>query len=181
MRIYSKKQELLVGEKTMNDELIYTLCIENAKLSPCQKRGFGTVIMLESGNHWVGSNQPIPPAKHLCDPECIRFNIQSGADSLIGSCGHSEEIAIWQTINFGLDVKGAKLYVAGVSKPDNAPLTKNDPHFYCVRCATLMHYAGIAGVHVWVDNKWHYLTTDEAYQTSLNYALKKIELGKNQS
>lgn len=162
------------------DKQIYEICINEAKKSPCQKRGFGTVLRIH-GIQFSAHNKPIDPSKHLCKEKCIRFNINSGADSLIGACGHSEELAIWQAIQSGHSVRGALLYVAGVSKPDNKPLTKNDPHFYCIRCATLMYYAGIAGVHVWVDNKWHYLTSDEAYQTSLNYALRKIELGTTES
>lgn len=166
----------------MNKELeIYNTCIAMAKKSPCQKRGFGTVLRLAGGTQLSAYNRPIEPAKHLCEGRCIRFGISSGADGLIGACGHSEEIAIWDAIRVGHNVQRALLYVAGVSKPDNEPLTKADPHFYCVRCATLMHYARIAGVHVWLGETWHYLTSDEAYQTSLEYALKKITLLENEA
>lgn len=150
-----------------------------AELSPCQKRGFGTVLVFPNGNFTSSYNRPISPAKHLCDPKCIRFSIESGADSMIGACGHSEELAIWGATNKIRNVQGSKLYVAGVVKPENEPLIKSDATFYCLRCATLMHYAQIAGVNVWSNDKWNYLTTNEAYQTSLQYAQRKITLSRN--
>lgn len=153
---------------------IHDLCIALAKQSPCKKRGFGSLLFLSNGAIYHAYNEPIAPAKHLCDGECIRLKIPSGSDALLGACGHSEELAIWKAITDGRSVKGAKLYVAGVNKPDNDPYFKSEPYFYCVRCATLMHYSGIAGVHVWVntDERWHYLTADEAYQSSMDFALK---------
>ena len=152
----------------------YLLCRELAKQSPCQKRGFGSILVLENKKEYLAYNEPIAPAKHLCSGECVRFKIPSGSDALLGACGHSEELAIWKAINNGESVKGAKLYVAGVNKPDDDPYFKSEPYFYCVRCATLMHYAGLAGVHVWVntDEQWHYLTADQAYQSSLDFAFK---------
>ena len=165
----------------MDDQEIYDMCIEMAEKSPCQKRGFGSIAKLSDGAMFSAYNQPIHPAKHLCEGKCIRFDIASGADSLIGACGHSEELAIWGAISAGYKVRDSVLYVAGVSKPDNIPLVKADPHFYCTRCATLMHYAAVAGVNVWLHNKWHYLPTYAAYQTSLDYSLKKITLEKGQS
>lgn len=159
----------------MNSRELYDLCIARAIESPCQKRGFGTVLLI--GGEAVANtcNKPIAPAEHVCSGQCIRFQIPSGADSLIGACGHSEEHAIWDAIKkFGdISNKMAMLYVAGVSKPDNIPLVKNEPYFYCIRCATMMHYAGVFGVNVWVDERWHFLNAKEAYQSSLQFALRE--------
>ena len=154
----------------------YDLCIKLAKQSPCKKRGFGSILELSDSTLPITAyNEPIAPAKHLCKgDQCIRLEIPSGTDTLICGCGHSEELAIWKAINAGYNVENAKLYVAGVNKPDNDPYFKSEPYFYCVRCATLMYYAKIAGVHVWVntDQQWHYLTAEQAYQSSLDFALK---------
>jgi len=71
-------------------------------------------------------------------------------------------------------VREATLYVAGVIKPDNEPYVKTEPYFYCIRCATLMAYAGVFGVNVNVggpSGEWHFLTTEMAYQTALDFAL----------
>ena len=158
----------------MNSKEIYDLCIEKAIESPCQKRGFGAVLMMGGNVVALTNNHHLEVAGHICDPTCIRFKIDSGSDSMIGACGHAEEHAVWQATKIygDLSSKMAMLYVAGVSKPDNVPLVKTEPFFYCIRCATLMNYAGIFGVNVWVDERWHFLNSKEAYQSSLDFALK---------
>ncbi len=155
------------------DKQIYHNCIELAKQSPCQKKGFGSVLRLEGGVQFSAFNASNKATKSVCDKECIRFRLDSGTDSLIGSCFHSEELAIWSAINSYHNVNRALLYVAGVSKPDNIPLENKDPYFYCIRCATLMIIARLSGVHIWRNDEWVYLTSEEAYQSSLQYALKQ--------
>jgi hypothetical protein len=95
----------------------------------------------------------------------------SGSESMIGDCGHAEEHAIWQAIHHKWEVEDAELWVLGVNKPDNVLLAGTK--FYCVRCSTLMRYARIAGVHIYSAVQWHFVPTEEAYNTSLEYALKK--------
>lgn len=168
----------------MNDLELYEQCIHLAELSPCKKRGFGCVSQLPNGYVLTnGYNSPRLETIHVCEPDCIRMSIPSGADSMIGACSHAEEWAIWRMIHiFGNRYpQAADLYVAGVSKPDNIPLVKTEPHFYCIRCATLMLHAGIHGVNVWCNDKWHFLTPEEAYESSLQFALKQAKLEKGQS
>lgn len=152
---------------------LYDICIQKAKESPCQKRGFGCVLMMNGSVIATTNNHPLQCSAHLCDPECIRFKIDSGTDSMIGACGHAEEHAIWEAIRQKGTAKGALLYVAGVQKPNNEPLIKTEPYFYCIRCATLMNYAEIDGTHMWFNNAWVFLTAKEAYKSSLEFALKE--------
>ena len=99
------------------DKQIYEMCIKLAKESPCQKKGFGSVLKLADGAQFFAFNASSEVTKHICDGECIRFQIPSGADSLIGSCFHSEELAVWGAINAHHSVIGAVLYVAPILKP----------------------------------------------------------------
>lgn len=163
---------------------IYEKCIELASRSPCKKRGFGCVatyydeILPTSYSY----NKHLDETEHLCKPECIRNSIPSGSDSMIGACVHAEDVAIWNIIkvHHSLHRMSIRLYVAGVSKPDNIPLVKSDPHFYCIRCATTMLLSGIEGVNVYVESRrWVFLTAQEAYETSLEYALRQKKLEGN--
>lgn len=151
----------------------YKRCLELAALSPCQKRGFGCLLKTLDG-HWVETfNTPIDCAYSLCQSDCIRLTMKSGSDPLVGSCGHAEELAIWQSIDTHLSTKHAILYVAGVSKPDNNPLLIDKVQFYCLRCATTMYYAEVLGVNVWVNSDWVFMTAQEAYDSSLSVVLRK--------
>lgn len=150
----------------------YDVLLEQAIASPCQKRGFGCVLELNGEVIAITNNHDIDDISHLCKPKCIRFSMPSGSESMVGDCGHAEEHAIWETIRKLGSAKGAKLWILGVSKPDNAVL--ENPKFYCVRCATLMRYAGVEGVYCHSEGEWHWITTEEAYNHSLEYSTKGI-------
>lgn len=149
----------------------YRRCLELAQQSPCQKRGFGCLLTNDRQPTVETFNWPIECAGNICQPSCIRLRMKSGADPLIGACGHAEELAIWKTINRGDLTNDAVLYVAGVSKPDNTPLILDKPSFYCLRCATAMFYSGVRGVNVYVGDQWIFMTAQEAYDSSLGFAL----------
>ena len=153
-----------------NAHTLYGICIEEAIKSPCQKRGFGAILMQYGDIIGVDHNRPIPGIEYVCQEECIRFKIPSGMDSMIGSCGHAEEWLIWEALKEGKNLEKSELYVAGVDQNKNL-LIKTEPYFYCVRCATAMLRAGVAGVHVFSNGEWHFLTSEEAYKSSLEFAL----------
>jgi len=161
---------------------IYKKCIDLAKQSPCQKRGFGCVGWIPFEGFVAETyNKPLDATKHICEPECIRMSIRSGSDSMIGACVHAEEHAIWKAIHNGHDPADLELYVAGVTKPENEHLIKSDPHFYCIRCATLMLLFEVRGVYVYVNGKWEFLTSEEAYETSKQFALKQVLLDRDKA
>src|SRR3990172_1508710 len=68
------------------DDPIYKLCLDNAFESPCQKMGFGSIIVKDSEVIYKGDNdQAIEQLKEFCEPKCIRLDIQSRTDSTIGA------------------------------------------------------------------------------------------------
>lgn len=148
------------------------ICLQEARKSPCQKRGFGAAMMLYGSLIGVDHNRPIPGLERICDPECVRLKIPSGTDSMIGSCGHAEEWLIWEALKERIDIRGAEIYVAGVDS-NGDPLVNTDPSFYCIRCATAMARADLRGVWVWAQNTWHFLTVAQAIESSLRFALGK--------
>lgn len=152
----------------------YNKCIELARWSACEKRGFGCLLVTHDGRCIAETyNGFIGCAHRLCVDGCTRLKMPSGVDPLISGCGHAEELAIWKAIEWvGFEaLTAATLYVAGVSKPDNKPLELDSPYFYCLRCATTMYYAGIKGVNVFVKDEWVFMTTQEAYDSSLKFAM----------
>lgn len=147
----------------------YEALFSKATDSPCQKRGFGCILVMDDKIAAFTNNHDIDEISHLCKPTCVRLSMPSGSESMVGDCGHAEEHAIWETIQKLGTVKGAELWVLGVSKPDNTVL--ENPKFYCIRCSTLMRYSGVAGVHCFSNNQWHWIPTEEAYKHSLEYAI----------
>jgi hypothetical protein len=148
----------------------YKRCLELAEMSPCAKRGFGCILLKEGQRPIETYNWKIQCAQEICQPECIRLQMHSGSDPLIGSCGHAEELAIWGSVEQCGSAKDAELYIAGVMKPGNEPLIVTAPMFYCMRCATAMYYAEVRGVNVWIEGRWVFMTAQEAYDSSWSIA-----------
>jgi deoxycytidylate deaminase len=149
----------------------WQMCIASALESLCQKMRFGCVIKYQSDVIYRGANQPIAPLKSMCDPKCIRFGIQSRTESMIGACGHAEELGIWDIMKRGMDPKKCDLYVAGLWS-DGFPSLKDSADFTCLRCAVQMHLAGIKTIYTPTKTEWLALTAEEAVETAKAYALK---------
>ena len=143
----------------------------NALDSPCQKMQFGSVIIYQSTVMYEGCNRFIEPLKSLCEPECIRLKIQSRTESMIGACGHAEELGVYNILRCGIDPKRCALYVAGFSG-SYLPYLKTKADFTCLRCAVCMYNAGIGRIYVPMVNSWALLTPEQAVETAKAYALK---------
>ena len=148
---------------------IYRRCFEMAQTSDCQKMRFGCVVMFEGREVAADGNRSIEPLKHLCKPTCIRFEIKSRTESMIGACGHAEEWAK-EAVPKDIPLDECSLYVAGFQM-DNTPWIKKRPEHTCLRCATQMFIAKIGKVYVPVIDRWEALTTEEALKTAIAYAL----------
>ena len=164
-------RELNPDAPIVNDP-IWQMCIETALEGLCQKMRFGCVIKYGAEVIYSGANQPIPPLKSMCDPKCIRFGIQSRTESMIGACGHAEELGIWSIIKRGMDPKKCDLYVAGLWN-DGFPSFKTTADFTCLRCAVPLYHAGIKTIHVPTKYEWLSLSAEEAIETAKAYALKQ--------
>ena len=149
---------------------LYRTCYMAAMGSPCQKMRFGSVLMRQGEVVSVASNATIEPLKALCEQRCVRLSITPRTESMIGSCGHAEEFAIWDAVKQGIRPSECDLYVAGV-RMNGAPWLKERAEHTCLRCAVQMHNAGIQRVFVPVGGRWESVTTAEAIAQAKAYAL----------
>ena len=156
---------------------LYNRLTRTAQKSPCQKLGFACALMKRDFLTIVTYNAPLKWSKFVCDDECVRFEIPSRTQSMIGACGHAEEKAIWKAIEKFGTAQGSHLYVTGVLKPSNEPLIYSRTEFSCIRCATIMNYAKVKSINWWIDGKTLVSQTpQEAYKSSMRFALGEIKI-----
>ena len=153
------------------DDEVYQACYEAALNSPCQKMRFGCVIVHNGMAVYQGSNTTIGPLASLCEGRCIRLDIQSRTESMLGSCGHAEE-GMWDVIHQGIPISECELYVAGVHMNGDAWIKSAAEHS-CLRCAVQMHRAKLKAVHVPMHGGWARLSTEQALATAMAYATKQ--------
>jgi deoxycytidylate deaminase len=164
----------------MNAVEKYERCIELARLSPCQKLGFGALLIDPAYPETLiaeAYNEPILPLADMCIPDCCRFNIPSRTQSMLGACGHAEEACLWKMAK-NPEIKTydhLEIYVAGVNSV-GAPLVKKDLTFTCIRCAVQMYQAGIRGVNVWINDSWHFIGVFDAVQQARDYAVGAMKV-----
>lgn len=151
---------------------VYRLCFENALDSPCQKFWVGCVITNKSGVIYRGCNKTIEPLKSFCDPKCVRLSIQSRTESMIGACGHAEELGVAKIMRCGFNPAECELYCAGVNT-NGLPYHKNVPEFTCLRCAVQIYNADIKTIYVPFDGDWVGLSAEECVKQAVAYATKE--------
>ena len=155
---------------------LYNRLTRTAQKSPCQKLGFACALMKRDFLTIVTYNAPLKWSKFVCDDECVRFEIPSRTQSMIGACGHAEERAIWKAIEKYKTAQDSHLYVTGVHKPSNEPMIYNRTGFSCIRCATIMNYAKVKSINWWINGKTLVSQTpQEAYKSSIEFALGKTK------
>lgn len=165
----------LSNDNPLFEDGFYRQCFDAALDSLCQKMKFGCVITHFSHVIYKGCNATIPGLKTLCEPNCIRFGIVSRTESMLGACGHAEEIGLWTVVRQGRPLEGKRLYVAGFY-PNGLPWIKERAEHTCLRCAVQMHYAGIQDIVVPTVIGWVGMSAEVALKTALAYALgeKKV-------
>jgi len=161
--------KLLSNNNPLFDDPIYKQCFYMALDSPCQKKKFGCVIVRNREVVYEGFNKTIKPLKSLCEPKCIRLNIASRTESMLGACGHAEEEGIWRVIRCGIPIGECALYVAGIN-PDGLPLIKKQTEFTCLRCAVQIYNANIRSIYVPVIDHWEWIFPERAIETARAYA-----------
>lgn len=155
---------------------LYQMCFGAAQTSECQKMKFGCLVVYKGKVVAKTSNKTIEALKHLCQPECIRFKIQSRTESMIGACGHAEEWALWETVKLGIPLKDCSFYIAGFDGKSNQPWIKKANEHTCLRCAVQMHMAGVGKIYVPFVDRWGPITSEEAVKASIAYALKEKKI-----
>lgn len=164
----------LTGENPLFTDDIYRRCFRAAGFSLCQKMKFGCVITRHGQIVYEGCNNKISTLKSLCEPRCVRLSIISRTEPMMGACGHAEE-GMWDLVHRAVPLHECDLYVAGFY-PSGEPWLKREPGHSCLRCATQMHYAKIRTIYVPVREGWAGISTVEALQTALSYALQQRRL-----
>lgn len=155
----------------------YRLCFEAAQASECQKMKFGCLIVYENKIIASTANKFIRPLRHLCEPKCIRFGIQSRTESMIGACGHAEEWALKKILEMRINPKGCSLYIAGFDAKTNSPwLRKETADFTCLRCAVQLYMAGVEKIFVPFVDHWESLIPEQAVKQSAAYAIKEKKI-----
>lgn len=154
------------------DDLIYQKCFFASLDSPCQKLRFGCVITHNSEVVYSGQNKTIEPLKSFCDPVCVRLSIQSRTESMIGACGHAEELGLWEVAQKKIPLEECDLYVAGINMR-GLPLFKERPEHTCLRCAVQMYNAKIKTIYVPTVERWVGISREEAVKTAKLYATKE--------
>jgi deoxycytidylate deaminase len=155
---------------TIFDDAIYRKCFNAAADSECQKMKFGTVILHGSEVVYEGTNAVIEPLRSLCEPKCIRLEIASRTEQMLGACCHAEELGLWAVAKQGILLSECKLYVAGFY-PNNSPYLKKAPEHTCLRCSVQMYNSGVGIIYVPVNDHWAGISGEEAVKTATAYAL----------
>ncbi len=163
-RVVSRNNPLFEDEK-------YQACFEGALDSLCQKLWVGCILVRDHKVISQGQNKPIKELEHVCEPKCIRFQIQSRTESMVGACAHAEEYVIWDAVRMGVPLHECDIYVAMVGT-DGLPRFRKDSRvgYTCLRCATSMRLAGIKNVYIDIADHWEKVGIDEALQSALQYA-----------
>lgn len=160
---------ILGGNNPLFRNYIYKTCLTNAMLSNCQKGKFGCAVKYQGILIVKGHNQIMECMKDWAEPECIRLNIQSRTESMIGCCSHAEESALVQARDLNLNLNECDFYVAGFHS-SGLTVIPSEKRFSCIRCATQFYLHRVGRIFVPVKDRWEPMTADEAVQTAKKFA-----------
>lgn len=164
-------------------DMFHAMCLDLADYSDCQKLHFGSVVVKNGIILGAAYNKKQRQCDGLCDPVCVRLGMPSRQDALIGACEHAEQLAVWEAIAHGEDIRGATVYVAGkrlvapIQVVDGVRL-ENHELFYreytCLWCARFMARAGIAFVAWWTPEPRE-IPVEQAVREALQYAQGRVK------
>lgn len=174
-----------INHKTCN--ILLDRCFELAKLSNCQKRQFGSVIVptpilrsdwtapIELLNEIMAQGVNHTYDWEKCDP-CLRANIPSGTRMGVCRAVHSEQAAVLDYFSRkGKDLSGYTLLISG--REGDERLYKKEPGFYCTLCSRMLAAVKIDGMVVLTFEEPVYLTMSEALASSFKVALGLEDAG----
>ena len=182
-----KVAEILANNHPIFQNSTYNRCLSLALESNCKKGKYGCLVMYEIPALYGGNRPPIStfnrqlaPLKGWCEPECVRLHIPSRTESMIGECGHAEELAIAEALSQGFNLNKCSLYVAGF-RSNGLAYIKDEPEFTCLRCAIQIYLHRVGIVYVPTKNGWIWLSAKECIKTAKKYALKEKALPSESS
>lgn len=159
-------------ENSLFSDSIYRAGFDAAMDSPCQKMKFGAVAVYDGQMVATAYNGHNPVLKDLCEPKCIRFDIPSRTESMIGGCDHAEELLMDKVRDLGISLKETDIYVVGLSEK-NLPWVREEAEHTCIRCSHQMHRAGVNSIVVPVkDQGLVNISPQAALESAKLYALQ---------
>ena len=164
--------KMLDPENIVFRDRIYHTGFDAAMDSPCQKMKFGAVAVHEGEIVATAYNNHNPITKELCEPRCIRFDIPSRTESMIGGCDHAEELVMDKVREKGISLKETDIYIVGLSEK-NLPWKREEAEHTCIRCSNQMYRAGVNSIVVPVkDEGWVHISPQAALESAKLYALQ---------
>jgi deoxycytidylate deaminase len=154
------------------DDALYRECYMQAINSPCKKLKFGSIITRGEDIVTRTYNNTIEPLRDLCEPDCIRKHIQSRTESMIGACGHAEEIGIWEAVRKKIPLEECTLFVAGIDMND-MPWIKEKAVHTCLRCAVQQYHARLRAIYVPVIDRWMAIDPAEGVKQAKEFAMRR--------
>src|SRR3989344_3926004 len=155
---------------------LYKQCLCRALDSPCQKGKYGCLLVGDSGAVIQSTcNIQLEPLKDWCDGKCMRNNIPSRTESMLGACAHAEEYALAGMRERKFQPERYSLYVAGF-RSNGLAYIKPEPEFTCIRCAVQIYMHGINGVYVPTQTGWVRMTNEEALMSAKQFARQEKTL-----
>jgi len=171
-----------MGEKTnllrVADELKAT-----ATVSDCAKLRFASAVVELSDLRTAqfdertpvtvwgwGVNRRCDALADLCLGSCIREGMRSRTRPYVGACLHSEENAIWNTVNSGnkcpaLPAQNGWVAVVGITNGAVPGVLGLPDEWTCIRCATTVLLSGLEGfIRIQQDSRmnWTFLPISAA-------------------
>jgi deoxycytidylate deaminase len=162
--------QALNSDNNLFDDQIFQKCFDAALDSSCQKMKFGCVIMHDGKIVYSGCNKIIEPLRSMCEPKCIRFSIPSRTESMIGACGHAEELALWDVVQQGIPLRECELYLVGLYA-NGLPWLRQEAEHTCLRCSVQMYYARLKKIYITVSDHWAGITPEQALTSARLYAM----------
>lgn len=158
-------------------EFLYERCIELARKSDCEKRKFGSVVVLDDKLQIEGEgfNHKISFLKEF-DCCSLRANIPSGTRTEFCGAIHAEMMALQDFLKKGgglsIGYKKVTVFVAGLN--GDGSHFNNSKGFYCLPCAKELVNAGVfqialAGPLTPETGEWIYVSMEEAVKQSLEF------------
>ncbi|MFY9457684.1 MAG: hypothetical protein WAP23_02020, partial [Candidatus Spechtbacterales bacterium] len=126
----------------------------------CQKGKYGCVAMYRNQPIAETFNKILGPLRDWCTPECIRKSIPPRTESMLGACGHAEELALAVVRDLRVDIREVEFFVAGF-RSNGLVYIKPEVDSTCIRCGVQFYIHGVEKTYVPVKTKWEMIGREE--------------------
>ena len=164
--------------RILREEYYLEIAKAVALRSPCLRRKFGAIIVVDDAIASTGYNGPARGSTNCEEVGCLKDLMNAphyGAYDLCPAV-HAEENAVINAARTGVKVLGGTLYIVGLT-PDGK-ITASHP---CDRCKRVLINAGIKQVITIEDGKIIHINVDDWKEYDKNNYIKKVKEAKEQN